>query len=386
MADSSSVCMKRGILSVLVALAPTVCWGLDDACTKPDEFTIDRRCYVTDEQKNVFPYNTVVALLSSKNRIYCTGTIVQDEAEHQMYVYTAKHCTDNNKDNISDNTLAIQTQQGEQYMVSLVRSGNLNIETGASRSGDWAIYNIDDAPDNLQGTTLTTYHSGFVGGFDALVDKTPVSMSGNRGPVRHKLALGEMWSVNDFDARVVGYGALKIMNDAEIRTFREKYIEFLEENLDDAVREVYKNKNLSEAEIERKIALYRDEPQLKGLYGKNIYKNNPIVQEFISGTHTNSLSSKERSDIFKDIDNLKVSYCQLSTDGYQQGCQTWHGNSGGPIFDRDGRLMGMVTRGDSFIGGNRHASGGENSSKNNDKDSDGRPDDNIHFLRDWMDF
>ena len=34
-----------------------------DHCTNPKEYTIDKRCYVTDEQKKEKPYNAVVALV-----------------------------------------------------------------------------------------------------------------------------------------------------------------------------------------------------------------------------------------------------------------------------------------------------------------------------------
>ena len=37
-----------------------------DHCTNPTEYTIDRRCYVTDKQKQQKPYNAVVEVLNLK--------------------------------------------------------------------------------------------------------------------------------------------------------------------------------------------------------------------------------------------------------------------------------------------------------------------------------
>ena len=46
-----------------------------DSCTNPSEYTIDRRCYVTDKQKQQKPYNATVGLIDVDGYIYCTGTL-----------------------------------------------------------------------------------------------------------------------------------------------------------------------------------------------------------------------------------------------------------------------------------------------------------------------
>lgn len=62
--------LRRCILS-LILLAPYASFGRDSCTNKNGEYTIDRRCYVTDEQKRVSPYNAVVRLDD------CTSTIVK---------------------------------------------------------------------------------------------------------------------------------------------------------------------------------------------------------------------------------------------------------------------------------------------------------------------
>ena len=50
----------RRIILFLLFLAVPVNLLAEDACTNPDKYTIDKRCYVTDEQKKEKPYNAVV--------------------------------------------------------------------------------------------------------------------------------------------------------------------------------------------------------------------------------------------------------------------------------------------------------------------------------------
>ena len=54
---------------------------------------------------------------------------------------------------------------------------------------------------------------------------------------------------------------------------------------------------------------------------------------------------------------LKLSHCTYSGTGRKIGCQGWGGNSGGPIFDDRGNIMGIHTRGNRIIGGSEHAGG-----------------------------
>ena len=378
------------ILPFLIVLMPTVCLGLDDACTKPSEFTIDKRCYVTEEQKKTYPYNTVVALINQSGNVYCTGTIISEfNGSSIKRVYTAKHCTDNNKDKLVDETITIKTQDGATYEATNKYSnptetyGNYNIAEDTLYSGDWAKYALFDVPDDLPFTTFTTHHSGALGKFEATAENSSVSEK----LFLPLLFLGKaFFGDNNYNAQVVGYGALKIMSDKEIQDFKDKYTKFLETSLEDAVKKVYKDKGLSADEMQEKIDWYKTDDYNTGFVDDGVNGSNTIVREFIYGPLENALSSDEMNDIFFDGKQLKTSFCKLDADGYQQGCQSWSGNSGGPIFDKDGRLMGILTRGNRMIGGERHVGRDYNNPDNNDgngrsEEPDGRPDSNIHFLK-----
>lgn len=376
------------ILPFLIVLMPTVCLGLDDACTKPSEFTIDKRCYVTEEQKKTYPYNTVVALINQDD-VYCTGTIISEfNPSIIKRVYTAKHCTDVNDDNVPDETITIKTQDGatyeatNKYIPPTAAYGNYDIAKDNLYSGDWAKYSLFDVPDDLPFTTFTTRHSGTLGKREATAENSSVLEALLPTIMAYKM----LFEDNNFNAQVVGYGSLKIMSDKEIQDFKDKYTKFLETSLDDAVREVYEADDLSEDEMQKKIDWYKTDDYNTGFEGDGVYTKNPIVKKFIYGILENALSYDEMDDIFFDGKQLKTSLCQLNVDGYKQGCQSWGGNSGGPIFDKDGRLMGIHTRGNSIIGGGRHAGRDYNNPRNDDGDRwyekpDGRPDSNIHFLK-----
>lgn len=375
--------MMNKILPFLIVLMPTVCLGLDDACTKPSEFTIDKRCYVTDEQKKTYPYNTVVALIKQNGYPYCTGTIISEfKVVDYRRVYTAKHCTDVNGDKVVDETITIQTQDGATYkatnkdILPEEAYGNYNIAEDTLYSGDWAKYDLFDTPYDLPFTTFTTHHSGLQGKLEAGAENSLVSE--NFLLIRPQFSVKALFGANNYDAQVVGYGSLKIMSDKEIQDFKDKYTKFLETSLKDAVKKVHKDDGLSADEMQKKINDYETDDYNIGIVGDAVYANNPIVEEFIYGALKNALSVNDFGALFLDNYNLKTSLCQLDVNGYRQGCQSWGGNSGGPIFDKDGRLMGIHTRGLSIIGGKHHAGQEYN---NPDKDKDGRPDTNIHFLK-----
>ena len=147
---------------------------------------------------------------------------------------------------------------------------------------------------------------------------------------------------------------------------------------------MYKNDGLSEKEMRKKINDYKADDFNTGFDGDGVDTYNPIVKEFICGALENALPLDDYVAFFRD-NNLKTSFCHLNTDGYQQGCQSWVGNSGGPIFDIYGKLMGILTRVNTIIGGEFHAGRFFYNSDNDDGDSydkpNGRPDSNIHFLQ-----
>ena len=63
-------------------------------------------------------------------------------------------------------------------------------------------------------------------------------------------------------------------------------------------------------------------------------------------------------DLFLDK-KLKVSHCYFTSSGDSVGCQIWGGNSGGGVFDDDGKLMGILTGYEAIIGGKNHAKASE---------------------------
>ena len=181
--------MKRIILFLLFLAVPVNLLA-EDACTNPDEYTIDQRCYVTDEQKKEKPYNAVVAMVNGDS-VYCTGTIVRQNGK--LWVYTAKHCTDRDKDGMPDKKLSVQSQDGTLFDVYLVKTGVYDIKQDSGLDGDLAIYEIRDN------------------------DDLPFVFRAVRG-------------VNDapyYDGRVVGYGLLKVMSDIEIENFKALYVLWL---------------------------------------------------------------------------------------------------------------------------------------------------------------
>ena len=351
---------------------PSVCWGLDDACTNPTNFTVDKRCYVTDEQKRAFPYNTVVALTYPNGRPFCTGTIIKKGNE--TLIYTAKHCTDNDGDHYPDHTITIKTQNGTSYDATMKEYGELDLEKLTPFSGDWAIYAIDNAPSDLPFTELTSNRSGLMG----QINVASKNLSETEKFFAPFAVLGRLiFNNNNYNARLVGYGSLKIMSDKEIQDFKDKYTKFLEENLKKIIVSENENENISESELEYLVDFYNKNPIYNGITNDGgLNTTNTFVYKFID----NSLTWTEYNDIFEDS-NLKISFCQLDTNGYLQGCQVWGGNSGGPIFDEKGGLMGILTQSSLIIGGTLHAGRTYDTPENADWDKDGSPDRNINYLK-----
>lgn len=289
--------IKYLISFLLFVFIPGVLFARD-ACTDPDAFTVDRRCYVTDEQKKEKPYNAVVKLYG------CTGTIVK--IKNDYYIYTAKHCVSSEKVDSYESISAV-LQNGTTVMADRNDVGEYNTATDENWEGDWAIYKIRDE-----------YNDG----------KLPY------------VYISDKWdwgilSINR-DARSVGYGVLKIMSDAEIEEFKARYITYLATERDTPYEQQTKTEKYG----------------FKGgesIDTTNAYANN-FIYDFLFDT-----DRKYYSDIFKDGNKLKVSDCKFATDGREINCQGWGGNSGGGVFDNNGDIMGLTTRGPSIIGGENHA-------------------------------
>lgn len=281
--------MKKIIMTSLFAFMPFASMAADH-CTNPAEYTVDRRCYVTDVQKRTSPYNAVVAVVIS-GVPYCTGTIVK-VSNGKPYLYTAKHCIDDN-----NSELEIKLQDGRELSVTKNNVGNYNIELDENFYGDWAIYSIANS------------------------DVPMVERSG-------KWEIGIAPFEPYYDATNVGYGSLKIMSDSEIIYFKSKYITYLKDE-----------KNFDSNGNENTYGFFDGGVNTKNSYVINfLTKNNDYWR-----------------NLAEDNSKLKLSHCTYSGTGRLIGCQGWGGNSGGPIFDNDGKIMGIHTRSILNIGGSQHA-------------------------------
>ena len=184
--------MKKYIITSLLFFVSAVAMA-DDHCTNPNEYTIDRRCYVTDEQKTQKPYSAVVGVLGPNNINNCTGTIVKEN--DAIYMYTARHCIRHkiNYNNIDDLTVKVKLQNGMIFKVE---------QSEVSDRKDLAIYKF------------------------YLKDKNAVK----------NIAITKTNNDDSEDAvysgvRLVGYGALKIMSDEEISDFKKAYEKYLRETV-----------------------------------------------------------------------------------------------------------------------------------------------------------
>lgn len=287
--------MKIYMIKFLLLIVPLSSMA-DDRCTNSSAYTVDKRCYVTDSQKLTKPYNSVVALLNNNNDVVCTGTV--RTFEDHPYVYTAKHCVTVDNVNIGEYIL-VKTQNGKVFKATKNIIGSKDItKVENDRSGDWAIYTVPDEFKDVISTVLSD--NGW----------NPESV---------------------YNARVIGYGALKIMSDQEILNFKQKYITYLQNS---------------------KITSNRTEPQY-GWYQGGVDTQTSYGKSFV--TYLESADNVYYKNIFDDGKKLKVSYCTFSGTGVPQGCQIWGGNSGCGVFDNNGNLMGMLTGYDAIVGGTQHS-------------------------------
>jgi hypothetical protein len=333
-----SFLMKKYITISLLLFVPFMSMAADH-CTNQSEYTIDRRCYVTDEQKQQQPYKSVVGIYGS-GYINCTGTIARwnylhgfarndsadfkvprldnsqylarkdlSDSDSSLYLFTAKHCTDVDGDGISDKTLHIKLQNGDKFDVTLVKTGDYDITNDSNFYGDWAVYRF---PDN-----------SFQESTDPVIQNI-ARYTGDTGSTTIP------WVYADTDAitrdgrpiDLIGYGCLKIMSDNEIEEYRQKYVRALEKA--GITDRSYLNTGLTNdggIDLSKKAV--------------------PILQTY-----------RSYKEVFGD-EQLKVSRCFFRNSNNL--CQGWSGNSGGPMIDRSDRLVSILTRGDVNIGGADHA-------------------------------
>ncbi len=146
-------------------------------------YTIDRRCYVTPKQKQQHPFNAVVSLYDEdENNPYCTGTIVKDLKDGNLYIYTAAHCTEYDH----SATINIRLQNGQ----TIKQLNPVAVELGGNYT-DVAIYKIpQEHTKDMPFVTVDGMYSGY------------------------------------YD--MVGYGSLSIMNDEQIHIAKETFAQALE--------------------------------------------------------------------------------------------------------------------------------------------------------------
>lgn len=288
--------MKKYIITSLLFFIPLISMA-SDHCTNPTEYTIDKRCYVTDEQKKEKPYNAVATLVSNYGGIHGSGTIVKRHGltidDSGYFLYTAKHCADRNNDNVADDNLKIRLPNGQEFLTTLVKQGNYRDTDGiqSNLTGDWAKYKVVTADKNDMGDIKEIIGDAYV-------------------KINDSFARGAK------NVRIIGYGTLKIMSDQEIQKLKKEYLDFIED-------QDFENTYFTED---------------GGIFGRGI-------EIFIKNNHQK----------FED-GLLKVSKCSQNAKSEFTGCQIWSGNSGGGAFDDKGNLMWIVTRGYTQIGGAGHIS------------------------------
>lgn len=268
--------MKR-IFMFLLLFIPNVIWA--DACTNPNEYTIDKRCYVKD--KNVNPYNAIVSFGT------CAGTIVKDGDD--FYLYTARHCL--TKENTKGK---IRLANGFSF-----KPGDLMDVGENDANDDWAIFKIDQ--------------------------KDLSKITNNYTQISDK----------DFEpnARSVGYGSLKILSDEQLGFIKKEYVYFLQ----------------TKHHIKSDQINLKTNANVTGIIYDGIHFDSDLFREF--------LSINDHITIYES-GVMKTSKCSFSTDASQGvSCQMWHGDSGGGVFDADGKLLGIISHGYPLIGGPYHASG-----------------------------
>lgn len=244
---------------------------LADACSDPVNYTIDRRCYVSDKQQSEKPFNSIVRLQNMFS--YCSGVLVKNK--DKIYLYTNKHCVDGWKNDFRK-SITVKTAKKNFYTTIAQVKDDV----------DLAIYNLE--------------------AFETEPDT--VSIANNSASQ---------------DIKIVGYGALKIMDDKTITRIKDDYISYLW-------------------------------ARSSGFRGNN-YADYGILSDGVVAENEHVKNYLRSLDIFED-DVLKVSVCKyLPITKELENCQGWFADSGAGIFNNNNDLVGMVVGGKPIIGGKHHA-------------------------------
>ncbi len=275
--------IKIPVVFALMTMVPSMCWALSDACTNPKEYTIERRCYLTEDAWQRAPYKHVLKMWrKADGKVYCTANMVFGQ------IVTARHCIEDY--NVSD--LKFIAFDGREITVKYVGYEN-----------EFA-YGKHNPFIDIVFLTPSEKDADFV-----------KSNSINTAESINSVTSGSFVSV--------GCGGLKILSDKEIDLFQHAYSEFLQNNKEYVARN-------SDEDFGKPILDDGKTMNLTYLLSKEFYeKINPYLIKYGLGT---------AEDIFtNDSKNIKASLCdrfdQPDEDRELYGnCSGWHGDSGGGVY------------------------------------------------------
>ncbi len=279
--------MKKYFLFLLILFCvPTVGMGAD-SCTNPKEYTIDKRCYVTDVKK---PFDSVVYLVSIVGN-YCSGVMINGD-DGKKYIYTATHCVlpdDKPIERISKNITA----------------------------------------KTFSGRTMTAKFDKVIG--DGQVALYVIDKKG--------LSLAEIGKKNalEKDIHVVGYGNFEILSDETIKKFKAEYIDYLSRE-----KSIYANGD------EYQYGFVSDGGIIYNSDRKKEYYYNDYIKDFWNFLYINN---QELYDSIFGDPKLKMSTCKYYGNYSFDGCQVVRGDSGGGVFDENGNVIGIILKAEHVIGG-----------------------------------
>ena len=299
-----------------MTMIPNLCLALSDACTNPSEYTVERRCYVTDATWQRAPYKYILKMrYKSDGLVFCTANMVSGQ------IVTAKHCVED-KD-ISD--IEFIAFNGRKITIKY---------SGYESFFPFGAYN--EFPD-IVFLTPSANDEDFIknNSINVLVDADSIT--------------------NNSSFVTAGFGGLKILSDKEIKLFQQAYAKYLE----DTGRKQKKYDDI----LEQPVVDDGKTANLTMLLSKNFYKE---IDKYLK---MYGLDTAE--EMFRESQNMKASIC-VSFDPIDSSmvygrCKVWHGNSGGGVYrvsnvlNKDNMVsanlcggtlcgfLGVVTDGLSFV-------------------------------------
>ena len=276
--------IKIPVVFALMTMVPNMCWALSDACTNPKEYTIERRCYLTEDAWQRAPYKHVLKMWrKADGKVYCTANMAFGQ------IVTARHCIEDY--NVSD--LKFIAFDGREITARYF---------GYEAEFPYGSYEAF-GPD-IVFLTPSAKDAAFV-----------KSNSVNTAESINSVTSGSFVSV--------GCGGLKILSDKEIDLFQRAYNEFLKHNKEYVARN-------SDDDFGKPILDNGQTMNLTYLLGREFFeKINPYLIKYGLGT---------AEDIFtNDGKNIKASLCN----GFEQPdegrhlygyCKGWYGDSGGGVY------------------------------------------------------